>query len=90
DYYKVSEEGLFEDGNYSEYWQCPDKIPYLIRYCSELAGFALVHDASTHFVVDQFFVMLKFQGAGVAEAAALDIFDKHRGCWLVESLISNA
>ena len=89
DYYKVAEDGLFHDGDYLEFWEDSNKYPYLIKHNSEVAGFALVEEFGTHFLMDQFFVMLKFQGAGVAKSAALDIFDKHRGNWLVESLISN-
>ena len=87
--YKVADDGLFHDGDYLEFWEHPNKYPYLIFHDSEIAGFALVDDLGTHFLMDQFFVMLKFQGTGVAKAAAFDIFDKHRGNWLVESLILN-
>jgi predicted acetyltransferase len=89
DHYKVANDGLFHDGDYLEFWEHPNKHPYLIFHHSEIAGFALVDDLGTHFLMAQFFVMLKFQGTGVAKAAAFDIFDKHRGNWRVESLISN-
>ena len=89
DYYKVAEDGLFHDGDYAEYWGNPGKFPYLVRHCSEIAGFALVKNEGAHFLMDQFFVMVKFQGAGIAESAALSIFEKHPGNWLVQSLISN-
>jgi predicted acetyltransferase len=89
DYLKVADDGLFHDGDYLEFWEHRNKHPYLIYHHSEIAGFALVDDLGTHFLMAQFFVMLKFQGAGVAKTAAFDIFDKHRGNWLVESLISN-
>ena len=87
--YKVADDGLFHDGDYLEFWEHPNKYPYLIFHDSEIAGFALVEDLGTHFLLAQFFVMLKFQGTGVAKAAAFDVFDRHRGSWLVESLISN-
>jgi predicted acetyltransferase len=90
DNYKVAEDGLFHDGDYLEFWEDANKYPYLITCHSEIAGFALVEDVGTHFLLNQFFVMLKFQGTGVAKSAAFDVFDKHRGNWLVESLISNS
>ncbi|MEP5766230.1 MAG: GNAT family N-acetyltransferase, partial [Halieaceae bacterium] len=89
DHYKLAEDGLFHDGSYSEFWESPAKYPYLIFQGSEIAGFALVDDLGSHFLLDQFFVMLKFQGAGVAQAAAVQIFDTHRGDWQVESLMAN-
>ena len=88
-YYKVAEDGLFHDGDYLDFWEDSNKYPYLIRHQSEIAGFALVEDAGTHFLLNQFFVMLKFQGTGVAKPAAIDIFDRHRGNWRVESVTSN-
>jgi predicted acetyltransferase len=54
DQYKVAKDGLFHDGDYLDFWEHPNKHPYLIFHHSEIAG-----------------------------------FDKHRGNWLVESLISN-
>ena len=89
DVYKIAADGLFHEGDYLKYWEDSNKYPYIIRHQSEIAGFALVEDFGTHFLMDQFFVMLKFQGAGVAKSAAFDIFDNHRGIWQVESLISN-
>jgi len=89
DQYKVADDGLFHDGDYLEFWEHSNKHPYLIFHDSEIAGFALVDDLGAHFLMAQFFVMLKFQGTGVAMAAAFDIFDKHRGKWIVESLITN-
>jgi predicted acetyltransferase len=87
--FKVAADGLFHDGDYLGFWEDSNKFPYLIKHQSEIAGFALVEDLGTHFLLNQFFVMLKFQGTGVAKSAAIDIFDRHRGNWLVESLIIN-
>ena len=89
DHYKLADDGLFHDRSYSEFWEAPGKHPYLIFHCSEIAGFALVEDLGSHFLMVQFFVMLKFQGTGVAQAAAFELFNKHRGDWRVESLITN-
>lgn len=89
DEYKVAADGLFHDGDYLEFWDHPSKYPYLIYQDSEIAGFALVDDVGSHFLMSQFFVMLKFQGTGAAKTAAFDIFDKHPGNWLVQSMIAN-
>ena len=83
DYLKVAADGLFHDGDYLTFWEDSNKYPYLVEHKSEYAGFALVEDLGSHFLMNQFFVMLKFQGSGVARFAALDIFNRHRGHWQV-------
>ena len=89
DYYKVAGDGFFHDGDYLDFWEDSNKHPYLIEHQSEITGFALVEDCGAYFLMNQFFVMLKFQGAGVAKSAAINVFDNHPGIWRVESLISN-
>ena len=89
DYLKVAADGLFHDGDYLTFWEDSNKYPYLIEHQSEYAGFAMVEDLGSHFLMNQFFIMLKFQGSGIAESAALEIFNRHRGQWQVESLLSN-
>ena len=90
DYYKLGNDGLFHDEDYLRYWEDDNKFPYIIEEQGEIAGFALVSGTSSAFVLDQFFVLLKFQGLGIAHSAATKIFDQHRGDWRVHSLITNA
>lgn len=87
--YKVAADGMFHDGDYFHYWEESCRYPYLIFHDEEIAGFALVQDTGSNSLMDQFFVMYKFQGMAVARAAAYEIFDRHAGAWLVESLITN-
>ena len=90
DYYKLGNDGLFHDEDYLRHWEDDNKFPYLIEKEGEIAGFALVDGTSSAFVLDQFFVLLKFQGLGVAQSAATKIFDQHKGDWRVCSLMANA
>ncbi len=87
--YKLDQDGVFQDGDYLEYWRDDNKFPYLILEGDEIAGFALVKQDQSHFSLDQFFVMLKFQGTGTAATAARQIFDLHRGTWELHSLKTN-
>ncbi len=89
EYYKLDQDGVFQDGDYLEYWSDPKKYPYLILEDDELAGFALVREDGSHFNLDQFFVLLKFQGQGTAYNAATQVFDAHRGTWELHSLKNN-
>ena len=88
-YYKLDGDGIFQDGNYLEYWADENKFPYLIFEGDELAGFALVKQDDGHFNLDQIFVMLKFQGTGTANRAATEIFNSHDGTWKLHSLKTN-
>jgi len=89
DDYKLGADGLFHDEDYAPYWEDDHKHPYLILHGGEKAGFALVEDKGSERVLAQFFILYKFQGIGVARSAALDIFARHPGRWVVHSLIEN-
>ena len=89
EYYKLGDDGLFHDEDYSTYWDDSGKYPYLIFSGKEIAGFALVEEKSSETVLAQFFVMYKFQGLGIARSAALDVFQSHSAPWVVHSLIDN-
>ena len=87
--YKLSENGYFIDDDYKRYWELPDHFPYLIYLEDEIAGFALVHKEESFCNLDQFFILSKFQGTGLAKKAAYKIFDLHKGSWKVQSFLKN-
>ena len=89
DRYALGSDGLFHDDDYDRYWQEPNCFPYLVYAEKELAGFALVQNKGTGCNLDQFFVASKFQGSGVAQQAAFQIFDAHTGPWTVQSFLGN-
>ena len=73
------------------WWKNPDALfPYLILVDGVPAGFNLI---ATHprlpkgieadFVVHEFFLVHAYRGKGVAEQAAIEGFDRHRGKWEV-------
>lgn len=78
-------DGLYEDEDYSRYWQLPDHHPFLIKAGGELAGFALTEDGGSHPAVEhqiaEFFVLRKFRGEGVASSAAQELFRRFPGQW---------
>lgn len=88
-YYKLGDDGLFHDDDYSRYWNDEDKYPYLIHHNDEKAGFALVEDCGAERVLAQFFVLYKFQGRGVARSAAFEVFKRHARQWAVHSFLGN-
>ena len=74
------------------WWTNPGVLfPYLIRVDGMPAGFNLIASApfaptpGIDFVVHEFFVAHGWRGAGVAEDAAREGFDRHRGTWEVST-----
>ncbi|MCA9999044.1 MAG: hypothetical protein KDE56_24945 [Anaerolineales bacterium] len=73
------------------WWQDPNALfPYLIVVEGRPAGFNLIAGRSrlpkeipADFVVHEFFVLYAYRGSAVAERAAIDGFNRHRGGWEV-------
>ncbi|MEM9818726.1 MAG: hypothetical protein AAF827_20275 [Cyanobacteria bacterium P01_D01_bin.6] len=75
----------------SRWWTKPGWLfPYLILADGRPAGFNLIAAQSclpdgidADFVVNEFFVLHAFRGKGIAERAAVEGFEQHRGQWEV-------
>jgi len=73
------------------WWREPESLfPYLIRVDGYPAGFHLVSARPRHppgidadFLVHEFFVLHAWRGKGVAERAAIEGFNMHRGKWVI-------
>jgi predicted acetyltransferase len=70
-----------------------DREAYIIRVKGELSGFALIDkiglDLDTDWNMDEFFIIAKFQGKGVASEVARRIFSSHLGTWEVAVIPDN-
>jgi predicted acetyltransferase len=73
------------------WWSDPAALfPYLILADGQPAGFNLVagqphfsNEIPADFVIHEFFILHAYRGAKIAETAATDAFDLHRGRWEV-------
>lgn len=73
------------------WWGDPASLfPYLVVAEGRPAGFSLIAARTrlplgipADFVVHEFFVLHAYRGCGVAERAALEGFERHRGAWEV-------
>jgi len=80
----------------TSWWKEPEALfPYLILVDGCPAGFNLVAAGArvlveADFVVDEFFVLHAYRGEGVAEQAAIEGFNLHRGKWEVDTWPSHA
>ncbi len=91
----VNEHGRFGYDYLDHYWIEPNRYPYFIQVDGKLAGFVLVNghtevlEASKGLSVGEFFVMKKYRGTGIGQAAAVEVFDMFPGRWEVRQYLPN-
>ncbi|MCR8842058.1 GNAT family N-acetyltransferase [Paenibacillus sp. SC116] len=99
--WKPNKYGVFEEDEtltlhdqnkvFDIWWSDPAVFfPYLIRVDDIPAGFALVATppytpAGCEYYLNEFFILRSFRGNGVAEAAAVQVFNNHQGSWEVQT-----
>ncbi|HXH55395.1 MAG TPA: GNAT family N-acetyltransferase [Gammaproteobacteria bacterium] len=91
--WECPENGLFECIDFKHYLENPAEKAFLIKVADEIAGFVLLDKMTLLEPVDwnmgEFFVLAKFQGKGIANAVARQIFKKYRGKWSVAVMPEN-
>lgn len=76
-------------------WEKPGVLfPFLFLIDGKPGGFALISTppyapADVQFCVQEFFVARPFRGRGLAERAAVDVFERFRGKWVIGVLPRN-
>lgn len=71
----------------NSWWDKPNCLyPFLVRADGIPAGFALIAtpphcSKGIDYFVNEFFLLRPFRGKGIAEKAAVDVFDRFRGAW---------
>jgi predicted acetyltransferase/GNAT superfamily N-acetyltransferase len=86
-------DGLYECFDFKCYFEDPSRRAYLITVGHELAGFVLLNQEgtspATNWNVGEFFILAKFQGKGVAQQVAHQIWSTHPGLWEVSVIPEN-
>lgn len=90
----LPQDGLYECFDLRKYFVDTDKKAYLVKLeDSELVGFVLLDKQSTSGNIDynigEFFVLVKFQGQGIASEIAKRIWTMHPGKWEVSVIPEN-
>lgn len=99
--WKPNKYGVFEDdetltlneqNKVFDIWWSKQSIlfPYLIMVDSIPTGFALVATPpytpqGSDFYLNEFFILRSYRGKGVAEKAAIKVFNNHRGTWELQT-----
>jgi predicted acetyltransferase len=93
--FALPDSGLWDDpfDHFDSYWSDPARRAYVIRAAGELAGFVMVNRETLGTGADwnmaEFFVVRRFQGRGVAEAAARHVFAELPGRWSIMVMRGN-
>lgn len=91
--WECPETGLYECIDFKHYFSSENKVPYLVRVQSELAGFVLIDKehliAEVDWNVGEFFILAKFQSCGVGTSVAIEIIRSLPGKWSVAVMPEN-
>lgn len=86
-------DGLYESFDFKNYFEDPTRNAYLVMIGSELAGFVLLNQAGFHsetiWNMGEFFILAKFQGKGLGQLVASEVWRMHRGLWEISVIPEN-
>lgn len=89
----IPENGLYECFDFKNYFEEPSRKAYLVKVYDEIAGFVLLNqateDATNTWNMGEFFIIAKFQGAGIATRVAKQVWNMHPGRWEVSVIPNN-
>jgi predicted acetyltransferase len=87
------DDGLYESFDFKHYFEDKDRWAFLIRVDNELAGFVLLHKSGSipevEWVIGEFFVLAKFQGKGIGQNIADQVFKTFPGVWEISIIPEN-
>lgn len=89
----IPENGLYECIDFKNYFEDPSRKAFLVKVYDEIAGFVLLNqateDATNTWNMGEFFIVAKFQGHGIANQVAKEIWNMHPGKWEVSVIPNN-
>jgi predicted acetyltransferase len=89
----IPENGLYECFDFKNYFEEPSRKAYLVKVYDEIAGFVLLDNEvkNPHNTINmgEFFIIAKFQGQGIANQVAKEIWNMHPGKWEVSVIPNN-
>ena len=89
----IPEDGLYESFDFKNYFEEPSRKAYLVKVYDEIAGFVLLNqateDSTNNWNMGEFFIIAKFQGAGIATRVVKEIWNMHPGKWEVSVIPNN-
>ena len=77
------EQGIYHYPYLDDYWQEPERFPYLMYADDEIAGFAFVRRLEDHWNMSEIYVLPRFRRYGVGLECAAQLMRKHPGTWRI-------
>jgi predicted acetyltransferase len=81
-------DGLYESFDFKSYFIESSRKAFLVKVGDELAGFVLIKKLHL-WSVDEFFILAKFQGQGVAQSVAVNLWNTYKGEWQLRVIPEN-
>ncbi len=83
--------GLYERLDFKQFFDSPKHKVFIVKIGRELAGFAIITRGIdlVNWFVEEFFVIAKYQGKGVAKAVINEICASHKGNWEISVIPEN-
>ncbi|EHH2479584.1 GNAT family N-acetyltransferase [Vibrio vulnificus] len=89
----VDESGDFEIADVDEYFEIREYTPLLVRVSGQPAGFVIVNSdpnaENGRYLIEEFFIMKRFQEKGVGREVAGQVFDMFGQDWVVRVISEN-
>ena len=84
---------IYEEDDVDEYFEIKEYTPLLVRISGKPAGFVIVNlDPSAEqgrYLIEEFFIMKRFQKKGVGSDVASQVFDMFGQDWVVRVISEN-
>ncbi len=91
--WRLPKNGLYESFDFKNYFVDPSRRVYLVKVYDEIAGFVLLNQETqgnyNNWNMGEFFIIAKFQGAGIATRVAHLIWEMHPETWEVSVIPEN-
>ena len=90
----VGEDGVFHYEELDKFWDVDGLSPYFIKLNDEIIGFILLLERpflkkSNDYGINDFFILNKYKGKGLAVQAAGKIFEEKPGQYFVMQVVEN-
>jgi len=88
----MPKDGLYECFDMKKFFNNPKYKVFIVKIGKELVGFAIVtHDdtATVDYSIEEFYIVAKYQGKGIARQVAVQLWNEHRGNWLLSVIPEN-
>lgn len=84
-------DGLYECYDFKKFFDNPNHKVFIVKIDRELAGFAIISkgEGGINWFVEEFYIVGKYQGKGIAKSVAHQIWNSHSGNWELSVIPEN-